>query len=776
MTSPSSSLTPLGFTREYQSYRAANAGVPFPDSRLLAAVRFWVRFPDALTSDSYSSFYLEDLPALLTADPAGFEDLHPDELAEIAVFLTSLDQTKFTSALTPQSLWEVAARKWLYVGDAVKALGALERAGIASLDFARNKPNSALDLSDITSDAQLLPKALLDRLGRAGANNSLRSWLTRFDAQWQSLRETGHANQATCVLVERDVAGRPIRGRLRTLEAHIEALPKGREADEVVFGHQLCAADDPQVRGAYAALAALRLAPSEVEGIAERNPHSFLRARFTFANGGNREPYGGDSLGFACLVTAFGDLWSKDLHRERRLVSAQVALTGAINADGRAEAVSGSTLPLKVERVFFSPLSFMVIPQANRPAAEAEAARLQSLYPNRRLRILTAERATDLITDGNITIPERVCLGEYAVRAAAKYTRSTRVQVPLLIVLSYLLLCLVYPKAWVGFDSNPGQVRFTGTGITALNESGQSLWHHEFDHRHDSANGLWRTGNLDIDKENEVLCLLAAHESELTPLVGQLFAFDHDGKLMFQRSAIILGEYPGDTSEVQFYQSHLLEIHQTSGGVRVLTGASKWMPARVHFKVWDTQGNLVSWYINAGSAAGREAQREILDSFANVLHIIGINNRVNSSCLFSINLDSCSGASPPYTDPALDLGAVKPGNQLRYYVFPITDLAEARSTLYNRARSLIQETPTLFRLDVDEFGGNRLVQDSVADVMYYFDETWQLVEVRCGDAFISARNDLVTQGRLPQVDWGAYQQELLHRVRYWTDTGWANVR
>jgi len=183
--------------------------------------------------------------------------------------------------------------------------------------------------------------------------------------------------------------------------------------------------------------------------------------------------------------------------------------------------------------------------------------------------------------------------------------------------------------------------------------------------------------------------------------------------------------------------------------------------------VWSPRGDAVGWYINAGYAGWM-----IPDTARDVLHCAGVNNRLHASCLFTISLDSSYGVSPPYTDPEYDLSSVKRGNQLRYIVFPKTDLCNARTARYNHPVRLSWDTRDFLQVEVDELGGPRNQGDSVATVNYWVNTAGRLVGTRCSDRFCAAREQMVARGYLAPVDWGVYERELVRHVRYWADTGW----
>ncbi len=771
----SSSLTPLGFTRAYQTYRAENAAIPFPDSRLLAAARFWTRHVEFLSSDAYATFWREDLPPLLnTVEVRHFEELHPDELAEIATFVASLDSARIESKIAAAEFWKLGAKKWFYVGEANRALKCLVIAdcGFRIADLELSNPQSEI------RNPQSTVSALLDQLGADESNQKLHDWLVRFDADWRGIRESGHTNLATCVLVERDAAGNPIRGRLRTLEARVEPLARSHDSDEVVFGHQLRAADDPQVRGAYSALAAMRNTESNALQSAIRIPQSaFFRARFTFADSG-REPYGGDSLGFACLVAAHGDWWSKDLHRERRLISSGTALTGALNPDSSAESVSESSLAKKVGRVFFSPLTSLVVPKSNRDAAEAEVARLHKQYPARRLRILTAERATDLITDGNIMIPERVCLGEYAVRAAAKYSRSVRVQVPLLIVLLYALACLISPPLWVFFDDWPAKIEVTTRSVKALNKSGYTIG--AFDRfarplvplayspdRHQDEVVYFQIADVTGDKKPEIIiCPFFEGMASGTPQ-GPIYVLGSQRFGGLDSLCTIplyqVTGYPGDSAGTQgtiypWYLTRLIamgELDNPDATLAVVSVAS--YPGRGQLNVYDSQGRARGTFVNQGHFRWTSCSLVDIDSDGDKeLCLGGCNNSLNAAIVGVFDPTRVDGVSPPWDSDDFVKSGMRKGSQDWYLGFPKTMVSQERK-LQDHVQAITVDSVQGVAIRVHNpagFSSEFQLSTSLSPISVHFD-----------DGFVDTLRTLLDERELAE-----YSIHLLSQTAIWRDT------
>ena len=123
--------SPLAFARAWQEYQATAAQTPLPDSRVLLAARFWATHAQSLHTPASRTYVQEDLPPLFRLiDKALPGDLLPDELEEIAVFLTAAASDQGEAVRRTRRIWEDAARGWFYVGEVERALRALVRAGL----------------------------------------------------------------------------------------------------------------------------------------------------------------------------------------------------------------------------------------------------------------------------------------------------------------------------------------------------------------------------------------------------------------------------------------------------------------------------------------------------------------------------------------------------------------------------------------------------------------------------------------------------------------------
>ena len=155
----------------------------------------------------------------------------------------------------------------------------------------------------------------------------------------------------------------------------------------------------------------------------------------------------------------------------------------------------------------------------------------------------------------------------------------------------YVSLCLVYPKAWVGFDWDPATVRLSPTGIRAINAEGGNLWEWTSPCRSvDTSRSMWVVADIDGDGESEVGLLSASAEGVPCSSPAALYVFNRDGELRFSGSAAVPGEYPEDSTKEQRFSNLAIEAVRTTSGMRIVTQAAKSFPARTHYQLWTHPG------------------------------------------------------------------------------------------------------------------------------------------------------------------------------------------
>ncbi len=398
-------------------------------------------------------------------------------------------------------------------------------------------------------------------------------------------------------------------------------------------------------------------------------------------------------------------------------------------------------------------------------AAKDHLEELKKRYHRRRLRLAGAERLSEVIENHNVIRAEKVCMGEFVVRKVYRYSGMTKVQVPLLAALLYLMICLLYPKAWIGFDWNPQYVRLTKAGFEVLNADFLSLWTKEYDCDSITMKSRWEIGDLDGDGKNEVAFVPKVPETLPCESNANLFVYDDDGTLSFRRHCAILGEYPGDTSLQQAYSPHDIDFVLIGDSTVIVTRVYRSYPARLHLKFWSANGDSVGWYINAGHS-GTDDKCFTSESQLGWF-FLSYNNRMRCACLFALNPFSSVGVSPPYSNSYYEgLGDVRLGNQLCYVLFPRSDLNRVTYSKYNNPCELVVESDSIVIAEISETTG------TIHDISYYLDKSFRVYDIKAADRFVTRRKALVANGKLPPVDLATYLDKMRDSVAYWTDSGW----
>ena len=559
------------------------------------------------------------------------------------------------------------------------------------------------------------------------------------------------------------------RGRLKLLQGDVEVAGNHSATDKVTFADIVVAPDDPLIGGAYRSLESVRL-------LLQREGMSHLaKKRFNanFRISGTDHRLTGESMGLAFALVAYTQLLKSEAHRVERFNSAEVAVTGILDDKGTLQPVNDATLAVKVSRTFFSHIRYLVVPESNLETARQEISRLQAEYPRRQLLLVGVRSLADVVTDLNIIRSERVCIGQWVGKQAAKYSRMTKVQVPMLAVLAYLMLCLIYPNAWIFFDDNPAFVRpviESGT-IEVFNADSTRLWKYQFPNvfngnfAETQIQTMMMATDMDRDGDNEVLAI-ALNENDVEENAW-LYVFGKEGNFLFRRYLAFPNEYPGDTDSTTYHGFAICPV-RLKDTTYILTIATQILPARCHIRLWDANGDSLFWYIQAGGAQFRMTRDIDLDGSEEMI-FSAFNNRLGCATFFALNLSTKSGCSPPYEDDYYDLSVLKRASNFFYAAFPPTDLCGRDcSARYNQ--------PGLIGLR-DRNGGFIDVYTSESqvpncDVIYSLDRGFRARNVAFTDGYVERRKDLIEAGELPNTPDSAYSANILNAVRYWTANGW----
>jgi len=329
-----------------------------------------------------------------------------------------------------------------------------------------------------------------------------------------------------------------------------------------------------------------------------------------------------------------------------------------------------------------------------------------------------------------------------------------------------LLLCLVYPKAWVGFDWNPATVRFVDDGFVVCNADSHELWRKQMlggPFQNDTL--FWRVADLRRDGKMDVLVM--PWFGSACKYNGWLFAYDSNGDTLFSRDCAIRREYPryeGERDSDTARYDVALYVYDDSQRCVIVAQTYREYPDRGAIRFLDAAGQYMGWFINAGATNFRFASDTDGDGVKDPV-FFGYNQLAGCTAIFSLSPDSSYGVSPPFEAPELDFRSVKIGNPIRYLMFPTTDLgAHELRAEYNYLRYLFKEASGEYHAAIVE---SDLIMGG-ATVDYYLDSGLRVKQVRLSDSFIKERRKLVSDGILTDIPQATYCDLLRGKVIYWT--------
>ncbi len=672
------SISPVKFATAFERLRGQLGAIQSESARLQLLMRFWPEIKAVKGNQTFSGFVEEYnglLAKALTA--AAITDLDADGLAQLESQIADLTAVEI-GADKMAAVKMGRARLLLYLGET--------EAGVAAAAEAANVKYEPAEQSAAGRHRSEFER--FEQAYNALPETELKRQLQPILEDWQSRREAVHHDRAVCVFVAKGTAEGNSDGRLRVLRARVEPASKAAPGDQVTFDNQIRTPQDPFVGSAYAALAAVRgyLAESGYSGRAK----SHLNAHFTVEDSG--ETFTGDSIGLAIALLTYTQLLQLEVERQDRFLSAEVAYTGAVSPEGEILPVSDESIGAKVKRVFHSPVRFLVLPQANYPAARSALDELEAAYPRRNLTLIPVRHLADCLNDHNVVRSQKVCIGEYVARRAAKYSRMTAVQVAMLGVVGYLLLAVISPKNfWPWFDTRIAEVKISGAQFKALNTNGNVLFVSRV-YSDALAGGVLRSDNQsgvescypcdpDDDGDDELVFMATSKSNSLR----SLDFYESDGTRMWSKDLFRLTSYPGDVADdnvaanCSYSPLGFYPFLSLNSGLCFLTMSVASNPFRCQLLLFNTRGEVIGGpYIHTGQFSGAELQLDINGDGQLEFIRGGTNNRMQRAVVVVIDITHVGGVSPPWDNELFIKSGLERGQQLRYVSFPGTRLTSGK--------------------------------------------------------------------------------------------------
>jgi len=459
--------------------------------------------------------------------------------------------------------------------------------------------------------------------------------------------------------------------------------------------------------------------------------------------------YEGNSLGIVLTLAFIKELHSFYNSRYQIRSSKRIALTGSVNAVGEINSVSKSIIEEKVEVIFYSDTELFILPEKDETFAKAKNDELKSLYPGRRLKILGVSDISDVINRRDIVNIKKQNL---FVKSSKDVIRNWKVSLLIAFLLSAFSYFLIGD-----LDDNPASVTFDGSKIYIKNAKGRVLWDKNYIlskmlvldvnfHKR-----LYKIVDADKDGKNEVL-LTGQHMEQFNNSFddGCIACFSYRGNLLWKysfREAVM-------TCRDTFTSKYSLSIVDTTSlkhrkVVVLFTSHSMYYPyafIKLDLKTGEKlQGEL--WHSGHMLSA---IIKDIDNDGIPELIAGGCNNGYKRACLAIVKLNQMDGILPSTREKTfLNKKAAK---YEKYILLPRSD--------YNKLVYYLNSVPYNYLFDVKgekiiQFGTEEGVDQERSCILYWFNYSFNSVNIIFGDQFVYKRDILVDKGLLSKPYTGA---------------------
>ncbi len=743
----------IQFTKEFEKLQSIQTKSLPDEYKLIAILNFWEDMNPVINNDIYQSYvqvYKQNFYKYLTEN--SIYNVTIEELKKLLAISKTLQISEKSNIVIRRIVTLLC-----YVGEFKQSIEIYNNhfENKISISIDGNIENRFTPFERLELRIKYLSKANVE------AYNFYRSILD----EWESKCEKLSNELVNCILVEKDKDS--YRGKLCELKCNVELLSKRVTEDKISLNDKLKSHNDPYIEVIFNSISIVKSHIKQFIG----NKSIFLHSHLNIMH--NTQEVTGDSIGLASAAVMYTNLIKDEVQRYERFLSGEVVLTGSLDKQGNVLPINEDTLLYKIERIFFSHINYLVLPESNYEKAKQIIEKLNNNYPNRKLFLHPVENFSDILRTKDITRSEKVCIGEIAAKTIYKYSKMTKVQIPILValvVIAGMLLIQQFPKVSPWFDWSPQYLQITENGFEALNADSLFLWEVEMDCPIEYIYS-YAIDDIDNDGLNEVAYSPSQMRSETCQSGGYLFLYDDNGDELWSSDAVIYNEYPAKNSSKHEYALNNVKILKVNNSFQILTAVSASHPSTTQIRLWSISGESLSWYINSGSSSFTENRFYQLKD--KLFIFCGINNNIHSAVLYVLDAQSFEGISPSYdVFESYDIDIIK-GNQIQYVKFPQTDISLVSKERYNAVSSMVIESPNKYWINVNE---QTNMGDKTPTISYLIDSTFRVQNVRIFDQFVITRDILVSQGLLPEIDWDEYREERLLAVEYWNDSCFVTER
>ena len=583
-------------------------------------------------------------------------------------------------------------------------------------------------------------------------------------ADWDK-RTKGSDRCILIPLIEQDITGGEIAGfrpfgMISELCSAIQPLPAG-DGKDVIQLDNMHSSSGIDTNGGT-----IELIPEAVRHVGCSILRNYTPAHYTLSVHfpETLRMYTGLSFSLGLTVNSLAQLSREATDRHYFRVSGSTVFTGAVDKTGQVQPMRDRLVRKKIETVFYSPHSTLVIPKANEACGEKHLDELREKHPQRRLELLPVRQVADIF---NSRLVIHSVQRNWKERAAMVYRRYqaaiTLVSVALMLVFTAYLYFFV-----LDFDENPALILRKDNQFIVQNQRGRTLWKKfisaeemPFDERDQEDRQKQLSWVVDLEKDGNNEVLLGHPNRPIAGTTEYFYCYEYDGALRWK---VKIG-FPTRTNEGNYI--NMVFMLMTS----LVTTDSAGMP---HIYT-SAGGDFYPCYIQEISTTGKVLQTyghcgnlKDLHAFNEYVIAAGTNNSYFRACAAVFDPADMNGRSPQQEPRVFLEPEIEPGREAFYILFPRTDMQEYIDNIDHSFARVNSTTDTTIEFALNEFGFiNADSTLEMVDIFYTFDAAFRPIGVRTSSRFDRTHLKLYQEGKLDRRISADWKKDLLNRVQYW---------
>lgn len=472
--------------------------------------------------------------------------------------------------------------------------------------------------------------------------------------------------------------------------------------------------------------------------------------------------YAGNSLGMALTIGFIQRLSEMFNLPYLTMIESGVVITGGISIDQKPIKAENKIIKLKIETVFYSRAGSVIVSLENLTEAVNKLEELNSLYPNRKLKVIGISNLDEILNRRDLIILKKQSMLLRSARAAKKNWLAT------VSILS--ILAIIGTLIYVNIDNNPAIADLSGHTLYIKNKSGKTLWQKnmaEWVTRVDDLKKSVLIEDLNNDGKNEVLLTSELFNDNRDYFENYRIAcFDRYGNIIWRYYFLDKVASRREDLSIYYGYSYIVGEVEVNGRKRIYFSARNANSyASAIYSLDAASGKRVGTTLwNAGYIGDaaihdldKDSKPEIIFTFA--------NNGLKRTGIAVISTDEADGQAP--TSDEYRLFDKKIAKFKAYILVPNTDYnkyVKAFQNGYSINTLIIKGNErTIHFNSVEGLGAN------VLSLTYMLGFDLKSIDLFAQSDFTAYRDALVREGKLkpPFTDTKQYYDILRSQVEFW---------